>query len=521
MKTMQEFKIKNNRSAGILMPVFSLPSPYGIGTFGQAAYQWIDFLKLAGQSYWQVLPLGPTSYGDSPYQSVSAFAGNPYFIDPGILCEEGLLQTGECGAVQWGINARRVEYKTIFDNRDTLLRKAYSRFTDQHALESYQSENAGWLNDYALFMAIKAKLGPVVWNRWEAEIRRRSDKAVAYWQKELREETGYHVFLQYQFHKQWAALKDYANRNGVGIIGDLPIYVSMDSADVWANSELFLLNENNRPVDVAGCPPDAFCKTGQLWGNPIYRWDVLRQTGFDWWIKRLRFSFALYDIVRIDHFRGFESYYAVPGRNKTAQRGQWRSGPGMELISVIRQEFGKDRVIAEDLGFLTGKVRKLLQLSGYPGMKILQFAFDSGAENDFLPHNFRQHCVVYTGTHDNDTIRGWISAADAAEIEAAMEYLGIDDTENGNWAFIRAALASIGNLAIIPMQDYLDLGSVARINIPSTIGGDNWCWRMEKDAATIELAHKIYDLTSIYGRTSAQREEQPLPGGNTAVHSNE
>jgi len=315
-RDMQSFQIKPGRAAGILLPVFSLPSPYGIGTLGQAAYDWIDFLRAAGQRYWQILPLGPTSYGDSPYQSFSAFAGNPYFIDLDILCDQGLLAQQECDAVHWGLDEHRVDYKAIFDSRDTLLRKAYSRFSGREVLERFRCENADWANDYALFMAIKSRINPGAWNEWDENIRKRDAQTMTSLQEELREETDYHIFVQYKFHDQWAALKAYANGKGIGIIGDIPIYVAMDSADTWANSALFLLDDDGRAIDVAGCPPDAFSPTGQLWGNPLYRWDLLKEREYDWWINRIRGSLNLYDIVRIDHFRGFDSYYAIPGGAK-------------------------------------------------------------------------------------------------------------------------------------------------------------------------------------------------------------
>jgi 4-alpha-glucanotransferase len=498
----QDIRIEKSRSAGILLPVFSLPSPYGIGAFGHAAYSWIDFLEQSGQSYWQVLPLGPTSYGDSPYQSFSAFAGNPYFIDLDILCRDGLLEEHEYNTMRWGAIKRRIEYKTLFDNRDTLLRKAYYRFSNKNALDIFRSNNADWLVDYALFMAIKSKIGAMVWNQWREDIRHRDPCAMDRWRNELQEDIEYNIFVQYQFYKQWTALKAYANNKGIGIIGDIPIYVSMDSSDTWANSELFLLDENKQPIDVAGCPPDYFSKTGQLWGNPLYNWNVHRQQKYRWWIRRMRASLSLYDIVRIDHFRGFESYYAIPNGSKDAKPGVWRSGPGMDLVNILNREFGQGRVIAEDLGFLTDEVRELLENSGYPGMKILQFAFDSREESDYLPHNYQRHCVVYTGTHDNDTTKGWFSSASADDVKLAKEYLGIDDAEKGSLVFIRAALSSVGNLAIIPMQDYLNLGSEARINTPSTLGGDNWCWRMAGDEATPKLAQKIFKLMELYGRKS-------------------
>lgn len=492
---------EQKRSAGILLPVFSLPSPYGIGSFGKAAYNWVDFLTEAGQSYWQVLPLGPTSFGDSPYQSFSAFAGNPYFIDPDLLCEQGLLQKDECSAADWGGDPSRVDYRAIFRQREPLLRKAFCRFEDRGALVAFHKRHYRWLDDYALYMAVKSVMKLKSWTKWDRDIRTREPSALAQWREELGEDILYHVFVQYLFFEQWHKLKAYANGNGVSIIGDIPIYVAMDSADVWANSGLFLLDGDRMPVDVAGVPPDGFSSKGQLWGNPLYRWDILKQNGYGWWIERLRSSLELYDVLRIDHFRGFESYYAVPFGSRTAKKGEWRKGPGMDFISEINRRLGcKSKIIAEDLGYLTSEVRELLRQSGYPGMKILQFAFDSREESDYMPHRYGRHCVVFTGTHDNDTVRGWFESADPADASLAREYLGVPDNGDEVGAFVRAALGSVANLAVIPIQDYLGLGSEARVNIPSTVGGNNWRWRLGKNDANPALAKKIARLASLYSR---------------------
>jgi len=504
---MKKFQVGNSRAAGILLPVFSLPGHYGIGTFGRQAYEWIDFLERAGQSYWQVLPLGPTSYGDSPYQSFSAFAGNPYFVDLDILCKESLLDQKECEAVFWGNDERKVDYKAIFDSRDKMLHKAYSRFPDKIALERFRGENAGWLEDFALFMAIRERAGSTAWTEWDEDIRMREPNVMARLREELCGDIEYHVFVQYQFDRQWSALKKYAGCKGIGIIGDIPIYVAMDSADTWSNRDIFFLDADGRAIDVAGCPPDYFSETGQLWGNPLYRWDELKKRGYSWWMDRLRASFSLYDIVRIDHFRGLESYYAIPGESDTAIIGEWRKGPGMDLLGKINSEFGQGKIIAEDLGILTDEVRELLRKSGYPGMKVLQFAFSPGAQSNYLPHNHPRHCVVYTGTHDNETMQGWLSALGAEDVEFAKEYLGIVDAREGRLAVVRAALASVGDLTIIPFADYLGLGSEARINIPATLGGNNWRWRMGKTDANPELASKILRLTGIYGRESDRKSE--------------
>lgn len=483
-----------------MLPVSSLPSKYGIGTFGKAAYRWVDFLAQAKQKYWQVLPLGPTSYGDSPYQSFSAFAGNPYFIDLNLLCEQGLLDREDCKAITWGKSKRRVDYDAVYQHREAVLHKAFEHFLDTKALDRFRRKHRAWIEDYALYMAVKAKMDLKPWNEWDEDIRMRRPEALKKWRAQCREEIDYTIFVQYLFYDQWGKLKKYANKKGVKIIGDAPIYVAMDSADVWANPQLFQLDENNVPTEVAGCPPDAFSEDGQLWGNPLYRWEVMEKDGFSWWLKRLKANLTTVDVLRIDHFRGLESYYAIPYGDTTARNGRWRKGPGKAFVDAVNREFGGAAIIAEDLGYLTPAVHRLLKSSGYPGMKVLEFAFDSREESDYLPHNYPKNCVVYTGTHDNETVRGWFSTADPADVATAREYLGLSSDKDGNWAFIRAALGSVADLAIVPMQDYLDLGSEARINTPSTLGGNNWRWRMTKNQPTEELAKKIARLTELYGR---------------------
>jgi len=467
------------RAAGILLPVSALPSPYGIGAFGKDAYRWIDFLAEAGQTYWQILPLGGTSYGDSPYQSPSAFAGNPYFIDLDQLVQNGLLTQDECDAVDWG--GTSIDYKCLFDHRAELLHRAFERFAE--SLDEFRAEHADWIEDYALFMSIKAEQNYKPWTEWPEVIR-----------KKQRHEIDYHIFVQYLFFTQWAALKEYANQHGVYIIGDIPIYVAMDSADTWANNELFDFTE------VAGCPPDYFSETGQLWGNPLYRWEVHKKTGYAWWIRRLRAALQQVDRLRIDHFRAFADYYAIPYGNKTAQGGRWLDGPGMNFFDMINIALDKPALIAEDLGVLSPAVGKLLADCGYPGMKILQFAFDSKEESNYMPHTYQRNCVVYTGTHDNDTTRGWYQKADTFSAQQAALYLGITDEKDAASAFIRGAMTSVADLVIVPFQDYLNLGSEARINFPSTLGGTNWRWRMQADVLTPELAKGIRALTCITGR---------------------
>ncbi|MBQ9109900.1 MAG: 4-alpha-glucanotransferase, partial [Oscillospiraceae bacterium] len=396
------------RSAGILLPISSLPSKYGIGCFDKAAYAFVDFLKDAGQTCWQILPLGQTSYGDSPYQSFSTFAGNPYFISLDALCDEQLLTKEECEAVALP-DTDYIDYSRLYETRYSLLRKAYSRMENDNAVSEFTASQP-WLEDYALFMALKDHFGGVSWDNWTEDIRLRKEEALKHWKERLAKEIGFYQFLQYQFFRQWNNLKAYANANGIRIIGDIPIYVAFDSADAWANPELFQLDEIGLPKAVAGCPPDGFAAEGQLWGNPLYDWEYHKETGFKWWIERLRQCFAMYDVVRIDHFRGFDEYYAIPYGDKTAKNGHWEQGPGMELFHAVEAALGKREVIAEDLGFMTDSVRQLVKDSGFPNMKVLEFAFDSrdtGSRNDYLPHNYNENCVAYTGTHDNQTITAW------------------------------------------------------------------------------------------------------------------
>lgn len=491
------------RRNGILLPITSLPSKYGIGGFTKEAYEFVDFLADAGQEYWQVLPMGPTGYGDSPYQSFSTFAGNPYFVDLEDLIERGWITAKDCEKYDYGSNPESVDYEKIYLSRFKILKKAYKK-SGIEKLEDFQTfkkKNAYWLEDYALFMALKNKYKGGSYQKWPEDIRLRKPSAIKECKKDekLTAEANFYEFIQYLFFTQWAKLKAYANEKGIEIIGDIPIYVAFDSADTWANPQLFLLDEKNVPLGVAGCPPDYFSATGQLWGNPLYRWDYHKKTGFDWWMKRLAFCFELYDVVRIDHFRGFDEYYYIPYGDKTAEFGHWEKGPGYELFDTMRKKLGKQRIIAEDLGLLTPSVLKLVKKCGYPGMKILEFAFDSGEENDYLPHNYDKNCIVYTGTHDNDTVLGWFPTLKKADKDYVKQYLNVKSNKDIGWALIRQALASTADTAIIPMQDYLELGSEARINIPSTLGG-NWCWRMKENAYSRQLAEKIRQMAKLYGR---------------------
>lgn len=500
---------KQTRRCGVLLPIFSLSSEYGIGAFSKEAYDFVDFLSDAGQSYWQILPLGPTSYGDSPYQSFSTFAGNPYFIDINALIKDGLLTKKQALGCDFGGTEEKIDYERLYRSRFKLLKNAYDNVDKSPVAKEIKKEfeafkknpDNDWLSDYALFMALKDANGGKAWNTWSEDIKLRKKEALKKAHEKYKVEVDFYSFLQYLFSKQWEALKSYANSKGIEIIGDIPIYVAFDSADTWANPELFLLDKENTPIDVAGCPPDAFSATGQLWGNPLYRWDYHKKTGYKWWLKRISQCYKLYDVVRIDHFRGFDEYYAIPYGNPTAEIGEWRKGPGYDLFDVMKKQLGDKKVIAEDLGFLTDTVIKLVKKTGFPGMKILEFAFDSREESDYLPHNYTKNCIVYTGTHDNETARGWFDHLPRNDKRFAKEYLGIHYAKDAVWAMIRAAFASVSDTAIIPMQDYLELGAYARINTPSTLGG-NWTWRMKKDALSKELCQKMYDYARIYGRLS-------------------
>ncbi len=492
------------RKQGILLPISSIPSGYGIGTFGKESYAFVDFLKKAGQKLWQILPLGPTGYGDSPYQSFSTFAGNPYYIDLEKLTEEGYLTKEECDSFDFGGNEHYVDYDKVYEARLVVLRRAYERAKTREleGSEGYQEfvrKNSHWLEDYVLYMAVKKAFQGKVFKEWDDDIRLRKEDALKRYKAELAEDIGFYKFEQYMFEKQWRALKQYANEAGIEIVGDIPIYVAFDSADTWANPELFLLDEAGEPIGVAGCPPDAFSKSGQLWGNPLYRWEYHKETGYAWWMKRIAHCYELYDVVRIDHFRGFDEYWFVPYGDPTAERGHWEKGPGYDLFQTMKERLGEKKVIAEDLGFLTDSVIELVKRTGYPGMKILQFAFEAWQDNDYLPHNYEQNCVVYTGTHDNETTAGWIQTRSAKDREFIEKYLNRYEEKELTWELIRLAVSSVADTAIIPMQDYLELGNEARINTPSSLG-TNWKWRMDKHALTDELAEKIYELTKLYGR---------------------
>ncbi|MDL2236153.1 4-alpha-glucanotransferase [Christensenellaceae bacterium OttesenSCG-928-L17] len=488
------------RASGILLPVSSLPSPYGIGTLGAEAYRWVDFLHTAKQTYWQVLPLNPLGFGFSPYQSPSAFAGEPYFIDLDVLIAEGLLQKDEVCSIDWGADTDYVDYARLQTEREPVLRRACARFVPGEDYDAFLKQHAHWIMDYALYMAIGKVYAPLSWAEWPAPLRLYEYGALNEFYAAHTQEVDYYLFLQYQFFKQWAALKAYANQKRIQIIGDIPIYVAMESADVWAHRELFLLNEHGVPTALAGVPPDYFSADGQLWNNPLYRWDVLKQTGYRWWVNRLHMSFLLYDVVRIDHFRGLESYYCVPAGSQNAREGVWRPGPGMELIAAIRHALPNCVMIAEDLGVSTPALKALLQESGLPGMRVLAFAFDSDEKNEHLPHHHPHNAVVYTGTHDNDTLRGFLESAPLSTLRFAQRYCHAKSLPRLHQRIISLALRSAAHTAIVPLQDYLFLGSEARMNTPATVFENNWRWRARRSNFSSRLAKKIAKATEAAGR---------------------
>ncbi|MBQ9149109.1 MAG: 4-alpha-glucanotransferase [Oscillospiraceae bacterium] len=499
------------RHTGVLLSVTSLPSKYGIGCFDQSAYDFVDWLEDAGQKYWQILPLGATSHGgsdDSPYQAYSAFAGNPYFISLEALVKEGVLSQAECDAVDFGSDPTRVDFDKLHANRFDLLHKAYERsdISRNKEFQAFCNENHWWLNDYALFMAVKAYLGDKPWNQWPEDIRMHWGFALDYYNTILYFDIEFHKYLQFKFYQQWSALKAYANAKHIQIVGDIPIYVSPDSADVWANPELFQLDENNNPTQIAGCPPDAFAADGQLWGNPLYRWDYHKQTGYHWWITRMWYSYKLYDVVRIDHFRGFDQYFAIPHGATSAKAGHWEQGPGMDLFNAIKKAFGNEGVIAEDLGLMTDTVRKLVKDSGYPNMKVIQFAFDTldiGGANDYWPHNYGSNCVVYSGTHDNETLAGWYAGLTAAGKQQVRDYLCDSVTPDAqiHKPLVALAMRSTAKICIIPIQDWLGLGNEARMNQPGTVG-KNWRWRLVPGQVTKELGQEVLGSAKRYARAN-------------------
>ncbi len=490
------------RKSGILMHISSLPSKYGIGKMGKSAYDFVDFLVSAGVKCWQILPLSPTSYGDSPYQSFSVYAGNPYFIDFETLKREGLIKKSDYEDIKWQDNDHQVNYSIIYNNCFKVLRQAYKTYKRDISkrYKTFVEKNSSWLDDYALFMALKFKNNGKPWYEWDKKLAMRDSNALKKASDELEKETEFFKFIQYKFFRQWSNLKKYANDKGVEIIGDMPIYVSYDSVEAWVSPELFQFDKHKKPKDVAGCPPDDFAVTGQLWGNPLYDWEYHKKTGYKWWIDRLQFSASIYDIVRIDHFRGFESYYAVPYGDETAENGEWRKGPGAELFKAAEKALGKLNIIAEDLGFITEDVYKMLADVGYPGMKILQFAFGEDSANEHLPHNFTSsNCIAYTGTHDNETLKGWVSSQSSDTLKYCMAYLGVKKKKDIPKNIIKQTWASVAQTAIAQMQDFLNSDASARMNTPSTLG-NNWQFRTSEDDFTDKLAKRILKLNKMYNR---------------------
>lgn len=491
------------RRAGILMPITSLPSPYGIGTMGEAAREFVRFLHKAGQSYWQILPICPTSYGDSPYQSFSSYAGNPYMIDLDDLCEAGLLEKSDYENIDWGDNQEKADYGLLYKKRFSVLKKATKAAEEKYEalISEFRTENEKWLSDYALFMAIKDEQNGVSWLEWPEILRKRDNKALSVEREKLKDEIKFWECVQFLFFSQWKKIKAYANENGIKIIGDIPIYVSSDSADVWAHPDQFQLDNNLIPISVAGCPPDGFSADGQLWGNPLFNWELMKEQNYSWWVDRIAYQTKIYNILRIDHFRGFDAYYSIPYGEKTARNGEWKEGPGIDLFNVINEKLGELPIIAEDLGFLTDSVRQLLKDTGFPGMKVLEFAFDSrDTESGYLPHLYNKNCVVYAGTHDNDTILGWFDVISKEDAEYAKKYMRLSEAEGYHWGMMRTAWACIADTAIMQMQDILGLGKSARMNTPSTLSDKNWSWRCLPGAYNDTLAEVLHAEMKLYGR---------------------
>lgn len=483
------------RTAGILLPIFSLPNPYGIGTLGKEAYQYVDFLERCKQTYWQVLPVGPTSYGDSPYQSFSCFAGNPYFIDFDLLREDGLLEPNEYEYLR--DESLRIDYGKLYYTRFDVLRIAYQRF-DKELLKSFSKKHSYWLDDYALFMCIKYLNNGASFDLWEEDLKLRKTSAINKIKKQYKDDIDFWKFLQYEFFKQWSAFREYANNHGIKIIGDMPIYTAYDSSDVWANPQYFQLGPDLKPKRVAGCPPDAFTALGQLWGNPLYDYKVMKEDNYRWWVERTKAAADLFDVIRIDHFRGFEAYYSIPFGAKDAVKGKWVKGPNAAMFKTIEKEVPGLDIIAENLGFLTPGVDKMLKKLGYPGMKILEFGFGPD-DDDTKPHNLTYNTVVYPGTHDNMPIRGWYDTLDDETKRYVHEYLYFANPYEVGNEIIRCALASPCKIAIISFVDYLQKGNEARLNTPSTLG-NNWTFRIEKGDMNDDLSSYIAKLTDIYKR---------------------
>lgn len=495
------------RKSGILMHITSLPAPYGIGTLGKQAYEFVDFLTSAGQSCWQLLPLNPTGYGDSPYQSCSSYAGNHYLIDLQQLVEAGLLRQEEIEAFSWGDREDRVDFGLLYQHRLSVLRRAFERFTDNEKLDAFCRENGSWLPDFALYMALKDQNCGAPWYNWETPLKTRQPDALWKTRHQLKNEIRFYSFVQYLFYTQWQALRNYAKKMGIMLLGDVPIYVPLDSVEVWTDPELFQLDSTLTPTAVAGCPPDGFTEDGQLWGNPLYRWDVMKKDGYGWWLRRLEAAERLYDAVRLDHFRGFEAYWSVPFGEETARGGKWVKGPGLDFLNAVKKHLPKLQLIAEDLGYLTPEVLEMRDASGLPGMKVLEFAFDDLAPSDYQPHTYHKNTVCYTGTHDNMTTRQWLESLDPEVLDYATAYMQLTEREGKVWGVIRAAMSSVSDLCIVQLQDYLNLGGEARMNFPGTTK-DNWTWRALPGSFHSALAERIHKMTALYGRLQNPTEKE-------------
>ena len=501
------------RKSGILMHITSLPGNYGIGTMGKSAFDFVDFLEKSGQQSWQILPLTPTGYGDSPYQSNSAYAGNPYLIDLDLLIEEGLLTTEEVADRDWQWSSDRVDFGRQYNNKLAVLRQAYARFQSGADFDAFLSEQEAWLPDFALFMALKGENNSAAWYTWEDGLKFRKARALNAAKKRLADEIRFYCFVQFVFYKQWTALLTYAHSKGIEIIGDVPIYVPYDSVEVWCEPGLFQLDKTLTPTAVAGCPPDAFSDDGQLWGNPLYNWTKMKKQNFAWWVRRMAAAGKLYDVIRLDHFRGFEAYWSVPYGDTTAKGGKWIKGPDMDFVNALKTQLPEVKFIAEDLGTLTQEVLDLRDNSGYPGMKVLGFAFDGCKENEYLPHNYPTNSVCYTGTHDNMTTLQWFDTASYEALDYIVDYMGLEDVADKMtqkelvWSVIKTAMASVSDLCIVQMQDYLTLGEESRMNFPGTMTTNNWTWRAAEGFASDALAERIAALTERYGRAPLKDEE--------------
>ncbi|MDO4594055.1 MAG: 4-alpha-glucanotransferase [Tissierellia bacterium] len=489
------------RGNGVIMPIFSLPSNYGIGTFGKKAFDFVDFLSEAGVKYWQILPLGPTSYGDSPYQSFSSFAGNPYFVDLDMLMEDGLLEKEDLENVEFSENDDYVDYAQLYNKRFRILKKAFTNVDEnlKEEIEEFRKKEKFWIDDYAFFMAIKNDNLDVSWTDFPEELKNRDTKALAEFEREHKEEIDFYIFIQYEFFKQWDKLKEYTNRHKIQIIGDIPIYVAMDSADSWANYDILKLDDNKKPKFVGGCPPDEFSDDGQLWGNPVYDWEKLKKDDFKFWINRIKVNMRLFDIIRLDHFRGFEAYYEIPAEDDTAKYGKWVKGCAYELFDTIKEKLPDVKFIVEDLGFITKEVEELKDYLGFPGMKVMQFAFSEDMQSEYLPYNYTKNSACYSSTHDSDTLKGWFDQIDEDELERVVKYFSLNDKEGYVWGAIRGLMASVSDLSMFEMQDLLELGNESRINRPSTLG-ENWKWRAKEEDFSNELSKKIKEMAKLYGR---------------------